>query len=150
MTKLTKWLNAQPRLRSVWASTQSEQSLRLRSMGSYGLKISSCWQRRFWSDWADAQADLSLCWAHSHFIGFVMRQLIYSCNCKNPKLGHSKNHCNRKNHCNYLNIWTVWFYHKVMCPKDVMDGQMVYTMIHRAVWSASSLFAQTCLSEILW
>ena len=25
-----------------------------------------------WSDWADAQADLSLCWAHSHFVGFVM------------------------------------------------------------------------------
>ena len=29
-----------------------------------------------WSDWADAQADLSLRWAHSHFVGFVMRQLI--------------------------------------------------------------------------
>ena len=28
------------------------------------------------SDWADAQADLSLCWAHSHFVGFVMRWLI--------------------------------------------------------------------------
>ena len=23
--------------------------------------------------WADAQADLSLCWAHSHIVGFVMR-----------------------------------------------------------------------------
>ena len=32
-------------------------------------------QRRIWSDWADAQADLSLCWVHSHFVGFVMRQL---------------------------------------------------------------------------
>ena len=30
-----------------------------------------------WSDWADAQADLSLLWAHTHFVGFVMRQLIY-------------------------------------------------------------------------
>ena len=28
-----------------------------------------------WSDWADAQADLSLRWAHSHFVGFVMRRL---------------------------------------------------------------------------
>ena len=26
--------------------------------------------------WADAQADLSLHWAHSHFVGFVMRWLI--------------------------------------------------------------------------
>ena len=32
-------------------------------------------QRRLWSDWADAQADLSLRWAHSHFVGFVMRRL---------------------------------------------------------------------------
>ena len=32
------------------------------------------------SDWADAQADLSLCWGHSHFVGFVMRQLNYYCN----------------------------------------------------------------------
>ena len=32
-------------------------------------------QRRFWSDWVDAQADLSLCWAHTHFVGFVMSRL---------------------------------------------------------------------------
>ena len=25
----------------------------------------------------DAQADLSLCWAHIHFVGFVMRRLKY-------------------------------------------------------------------------
>ena len=30
------------------------------------------------SDWVDAQADLSLGWAHSHFVGFVMRWLIWS------------------------------------------------------------------------
>ena len=32
-------------------------------------------QRRLWSDWADAQADLSLSWAHSHIVGFVTRRL---------------------------------------------------------------------------
>ena len=32
-------------------------------------------QQRLWSDWADAQADLSLRWEHSHFVGFVMRRL---------------------------------------------------------------------------
>ena len=37
-------------------------------------------QRRLWSDWADAQADLSLRLAHSHFVGFVMRRLKY-CHC---------------------------------------------------------------------
>ena len=30
-----------------------------------------------WSDWAEAQADLNLRWAHSHFVGFVMSRLIY-------------------------------------------------------------------------
>ena len=47
------------------------------SIGSLGPKVSSCGQRRLWSDWADAQADLSLRWAHSHFVGFVMRRLIW-------------------------------------------------------------------------
>ena len=32
--------------------------------------------RRLWSDWADAQADLNLRWAHRHFVGFVVRRLI--------------------------------------------------------------------------
>ena len=36
-------------------------------------------QRRLWSDWADAQADLSLRWVHSHFVGFVMSRLFYFC-----------------------------------------------------------------------
>ena len=36
-------------------------------------------QRRLWSDWADAQADLSLCWEHTHFVGFVMSWLISCC-----------------------------------------------------------------------
>ena len=39
---------------------------------SYALST----QRRLWSDWADAQADLSLRWAHTHFVGFVMSWLI--------------------------------------------------------------------------
>ena len=34
-------------------------------------------QRRLWSDWAEAQADLSLRWANSHFVRFVTSWLIY-------------------------------------------------------------------------
>ena len=34
-------------------------------------------QRRLWSDWADAQADLSLRWAPTHFVGFVTRRLTH-------------------------------------------------------------------------
>ena len=32
--------------------------------------------QRFWSDWADAQADLGLRWVHTHFVGFVMGRFI--------------------------------------------------------------------------
>ena len=32
-------------------------------------------QRRLWSDWVDAQTDLSLRWAHTQFVGFVMSWL---------------------------------------------------------------------------
>ena len=35
-------------------------------------------ERRLWSDWGDAQADLSLRLAHSHFVGFIMSQLSYN------------------------------------------------------------------------
>ena len=35
-------------------------------------------QRRLWSSWMDAQADLSLHWVHSQFVGFVTRRLISS------------------------------------------------------------------------
>ena len=33
--------------------------------------------QRLWSDWADAQTDLNFCCARSHFVGFVMRRLIW-------------------------------------------------------------------------
>ena len=33
-------------------------------------------QRRLWSDWVDAQADLNLRWRYSHFVGYVMSRLI--------------------------------------------------------------------------
>ena len=45
----------------------------VRSMGSQGPKLSSCGQRRLWSDWADAQADLSLRWAHTILLALSWR-----------------------------------------------------------------------------
>ena len=38
----------------------------VRSVDSSGPELSSCGQRRLWSGWADAQADLSLHWAQPH------------------------------------------------------------------------------------
>ena len=53
-------------------------------------------QRRLWSDWADAQADLSLRWAHSHIVGFVMSRLILL---KQGEVYNSlKNWCNNAFH----------------------------------------------------
>ena len=61
-------------IRSVWSV------FAVRSVGSWGPNVSSCGQQRLWSDWADAQAGLSLRWAHYHFVGFVMRQVVYNYN----------------------------------------------------------------------
>ena len=62
---------AQRRLRSASASAQSDQS-------SLSAWRATQWRHsEDWSDWAYAQADLSLRWAHSHFVGFVMKQLIF-------------------------------------------------------------------------
>ena len=59
-------------------------------------------QRRLWSDWADAQAVLSLRWAHSHCVGFVMRRLSYTYDCM-MQLHTPVNHF----HENSLNFLTV-------------------------------------------
>ena len=43
----------------------------VRFMGSLGTTFTSGGQRRLRSDWADAQADLSLDWAHMPFCWFI-------------------------------------------------------------------------------
>ena len=60
-------------IRPVW----SESSLSAwRKLGS----LATHWAcSEDWSDWADAQADLSLRWVHTHFVGFVMSRLKF-CN----------------------------------------------------------------------
>ena len=51
-------------------------------------------QGRLWSDWADAQADLSLRCAHIHFVGFVMRRLklCFRCSCYSTRTGRGLNY----------------------------------------------------------
>ena len=55
-------------------------------MGSQRPKVSSCGQRRLWSDWADAQADESSLGAHSfcwfcHVTAHMVRPRSYSSRC---------------------------------------------------------------------
>ena len=52
-------------------------AIRMKKASVLSYQLSA--QKRFLSDWADAQADLSLHWAHTHFVGFVTRRL----NCSN-------------------------------------------------------------------
>ena len=54
-------------------------AVRMKKAWTLSYQLSA--QRRLWSDWADAQADLSLRWAHSHIVGFVMRRLIFCWQC---------------------------------------------------------------------
>ena len=76
-----------------WHPLSLIRGFAVRSMGSQGPKVSSCGQRRFWSDWADAQVDRSLRWAHTHFVGFVMSRLIYLlivCLCVHSMCGNKR------------------------------------------------------------
>ena len=74
MTKPTKWACAQRWLKSAWASAKS-WVFAVRMKKSWVLSYPLSAQRRLWSDWANAQADLSLRWVHPHFVGFVMSWL---------------------------------------------------------------------------
>ena len=64
-------MKTQISLGPVW----SESSLLAwRHLGS----LATHWEHsEDWSDWVDAYADLSLRWAHTHFVGFVMSWLIW-------------------------------------------------------------------------
>ena len=47
------------------------------SLGSWEPKVSSGEQQILWSDWADAQAGLNLCWEHKSFDDFVTLWLMW-------------------------------------------------------------------------
>ena len=81
------------KVHTIWAATwQNQQSECAPSKDSdqpslikvFAVRMKKPWvlsyplstQRSLWSDWANAQADLSLRWAQSHFVGFVMSWLI--------------------------------------------------------------------------
>ena len=51
-------------------------TVRMKKHWILSYPLSAQWS--LWTDWADAQADLSLCWVHSHFVGFVMWQLKWA------------------------------------------------------------------------
>ena len=69
-TKPTKWHVTKRKLWSALISAQSYQSLRGLHEESLGPYIYTLPDSDDWSDWADAQADLNLRWAHMPFCWF--------------------------------------------------------------------------------
>ena len=109
MTKPIKWLCTQRILRSAWASAQSDQSSlsAWRKLGS----LVTHWVHREDSDQTGWMPRLIWVFAGHpcHFAGFVMRWLKYK-----------KKSDTRIIYCfNYPKVWTMWFYHRVLCPKDI-------------------------------
>ena len=49
-------------------------AVRMKKARVLSYPLSAQW--RLWSDWADAQAVLSLRWAHNNIVGFVTRRLV--------------------------------------------------------------------------
>ena len=53
----------------VWSESLLSAWRKLGFLATHWMHSEDC------SDWVDAQSDLSLCWAHSRFVGFVMSRL---------------------------------------------------------------------------
>ena len=70
MMKPTKW-HAQRRLRSPWASTQTDQSLLCALWIAKDPNFLQA-DSEDWSDWPGTQTDLSLCWVHMSFCSFCL------------------------------------------------------------------------------
>ena len=56
-------------IRPVWSESSLSAWRKLGSSATHWVHPED------WSDWADVQADLSLRWAHSHYVGFITRRL---------------------------------------------------------------------------
>ena len=118
-TKPTKWLCAQRRLRSAWASAQSDQIPSL--IRGFAVRMKKAWvlnyplsgQRRLWSDWADAQVDLSLRLAHTHFVGFVVSWLKCCC-CFFPKHAYFRRICKARGFIVFTCIFLLLCCFKIM------------------------------------
>ena len=58
-----------------------------------------------------------------------------------------------ESYCHHSKTWTMWLYHRVMCPNDAdrmaNSADPDQTAPLGAVWSGSALFAQAYLSENL-
>ena len=113
-------------IRPVW----SVFAVRMKKVGILSYPMSA--QRRLWSDWADAQADLSLRWAHTHFVGFVMSRLIS----KTPKIS------NIYMHLQFIQTTSnIWYYQSRKCFLQNSVVHMKYVPLPTLPTSFKSRYA---------
>ena len=164
---MKKWQNnlcTQRRFWSAWASAQSDQSpccpheetlcpwLSIESTAKTLIRLGKC------PGWSVSSLG-------THFVGFVMQQLKLSETerqgvqrvkerhyLKDPKILDTRN-IGR----NLSEIWKMWLYHRVMCPKDAYgiakSVEPYQTAPLGGGWSGSALCAQAYLSKnlgLLW
>ena len=91
-------------------------------------------QRRGWSDWADAQVDLSLRWAHSYFVGFVMSWLKLCCWFKGRSYSsHLLNELHPEKNCLTMSLTTDEPRHKKTCLRGFQPGKTETGLLARVL-----------------
>ena len=145
MTKPTKWGCAQQRLGSAWASAQSDPSSlsAWRKLGS----LATHWvHSEDWSDWPDVQADPSLRWAHTRFVGFVVRRLICRTNLQLNSSFDWKSTCRRWNYnvnfpswCHKCIAVAIWM---VSLAIDLIQKRICFTVTFTELRFSHKLFSE--------
>ena len=105
MTKPTKW-HVRPANRGFLLPWKPEYPPSLISVFAVRMKkaLSTHWTHsEDWSDWVDALADLSLRWAHTHFVLVLSRGRLYHASC----MDHG-NCVRQHSYCINLNLADGW------------------------------------------
>ena len=133
MTKPTKWQAGSKESDQLGHPPSLIRVFAVRMKKAWVLSYPLSAQRRLWSDWADVQADLSLRWAHSHFVGiviFVNYQTLEAC----------MKHCGRRFHQEVGKFRFLNEIIKVISPK-------VGNVMILSFWTAKSVDPDQTASE---
>ena len=149
--KPTKWLCAQRRLRSAWASAQSDQfSLSAwRKLGSSGTHLAHSED----SDQTGQMPRLIWIFARRTLTLLVLSRggsdVLPHCFCHSMQYPKFPKYSDTKKFVVITKIWTMWLYNRVMSPNDADGMANSVNPDQTAPLSGSALFAQASLSENL-
>ena len=141
------------------ASAQSDQSLRCPHEETLSLSYPLSAQQNLWSDWVDAQADLSLRWVHSHFVGFVMRRSfdiplseLEKCT---PLVITSTSCCRTSKNLNFANVkhqihYSIWYFWWCSTSDSLKIFQALSTFLDKQVSANSVDSDQTAPAGAIW